>query len=114
MTSMRRIFANTSVRRAMYWPSSLMAPGRDFAPLQSKYVGCLVSRGTVRLSPADGGPAVDSDSYELNADVSCRNRLPQFGQNVLIVQAGKIMHLLPKSAFTTIPVLEDGGRVPTP
>jgi hypothetical protein len=90
-----------------------LARGADFAFLQRKYVGCLVSRGLIAMVSPDGGIA-DTEGFELHDSASCRSRLAGIGPNVLVVQAGKVAYVLPKSSFKTVETLADGGTLPAP
>jgi len=90
-----------------------LARGADFAALERKYVGCVQPKGPITMIGADGGSSM-TDSYTLHDSASCRSRLPAFGANVLLVQAGKIAYLLPASTFKTVATLEDGGPLPAP
>jgi hypothetical protein len=88
--------------------------GADFEALQRKYVGCMVSRGAIKMIGPDGGQS-DTEGFDLHDSVSCRSRMPRFGaDNVLVVQSGKVVYLLPKSSFKSVTTLEDGGSVPEP
>ncbi len=93
---------------------SELSRGADFDALQRKYVGCMVSRGAIKMIGPDGGQSA-TEGFDLHDSASCRTRLPTFGMdNVLVVQAGKIAYLLPKSSFKSVTTLEDGGSLPAP
>ena len=90
-----------------------LARGADFGSLQRKYVGCLISRGPIKMIANDGGQS-DTEGFDVHESASCRSRLAGVGSNVLVVQGGKIAYLLPSSAFKTVTSLEDGGSLPAP
>ena len=90
-----------------------LAIGADFNALQAKYVGCLLPQGTIKIASAKGITS-DTEGYELHDSASCRSRIPGLGTNVLLVRAGKIAFIFPKSALRVTTTLEDGGPVPAP
>ncbi len=87
---------------------SELARGADFGALQRKYVGCLLSNGPITIVAPDGGGS-EAEGFELHDSDSCRSRLPEFGPSVLIVQAGKIAYLMPRSAVRLVTSRTDGG-----
>ncbi len=89
-----------------------LARGADFAALQRKYVGCLLSKGDITMISPDGG-ASPSEGFELHDSASCRSRL-SLGSNLVVVQAGKIAHVITKDSLKTVITLEDGGKPSTP
>ena len=90
-----------------------LARGADFAALQARYVGCLLSQGTISMLGPDGGTS-QMEGFGLHDSASCRSRIPDLGTHVVLVQAGKIAYLLPQSALKTVTTLEDGGTLPVP
>lgn len=90
-----------------------LARGADFGALERKYVGCLLSGGEVTLLGTDGGTS-QAEGFQIHDSPSCKSRLPGVGANLVLVQAGKILHLVPMSAVrtatTSLSNVEDGGK----
>jgi hypothetical protein len=85
--------------------------GADFGAIQRKYVGCLNATGPIKMQGPDGGLS-QGEGYEIHDSASCKSRMSAMGQNVLVVENGKVAWLMPKSSLTTVMTLEDGGKIP--
>ncbi len=54
------------------------------------------------------------ETWELADRTSCRLEYPGHGDVVLLIEQGRVLTLLPRSAVQTVTVTADGGRVPQP
>lgn len=87
--------------------------GAAFAPLQAKYPGCLLSAGPLTLMTPKG-VETQTEAFELHDSAHCRTRIPVLVNALAVVNAGKVVQVLPKSSVKTSAALEDGGAVPGP
>jgi hypothetical protein len=54
------------------------------------------------------------ETWELADRTSCRLEYPGHGDVLLVIEEGRVLTLLPKSAVRTVTVTADGGTVPPP
>ena len=78
--------------------------GADWPTLEKKFVGCMVSRGSITLTNPDGGGARDTEGFELSESPDCRTRVPALATSLAIVQNGKIVLLAPKTMIVSTAV----------
>lgn len=54
------------------------------------------------------------ETWELSGGTSCRLEYPGHVDSLLLIEQGRVLTLLPKSAVRTVTVTADGGTVPQP
>jgi hypothetical protein len=83
--------------------------GTPASELVSGFRGCF-QRG----SPLDVEGRGMRETWELADRTSCRLEYPGHVGSLLLIEQGKVLTLLPKSAVRTVTVTADGGAVPQP
>ncbi|WP_284666853.1 hypothetical protein [Myxococcus sp. SDU36] len=81
--------------------------GTAASELVAGFRGCF-QRGT----PIDVQGRGMRETWQLADRTACRLEYPQHQDAFLLIEAGKVLTLLPKSAVQTVPVTPDGGPAP--
>ncbi|QQR47988.1 hypothetical protein JKA73_18930 [Myxococcus xanthus] len=81
--------------------------GTAASELVAGFRGCF-QRGT----PIDVQGRGMRETWQLADRTACRLEYPQHQDSFLLIEEGKVLTLLPKSAVQTVPVTPDGGPAP--
>jgi hypothetical protein len=78
--------------------------GASWAPLHQKFYGCVTSHGPVTMTPSDAGDRRETEGWELVDNPDCRKQVPALAGRVALVDEGKIVTIVGRSALTPVTV----------